>query len=792
MSVVTIFKNIHQTSTPFFRDIDTILQRIREGNSNDLIHKIRACKDDEQRNKLKRGLPSICFSGKFKDRQDGGIIEHSGYICLDFDKYPDNETMQAWRDKLINDKYTFALFTSPSGNGLKVIVRVPPEIENHKKYFDALAEYYNTDYFDRSTSNVSRVCYESVDENLYHNPVADVWTERNDDEHYDYSESPPVLPLRSESQIIQKLQKWFDGKFTMSKGNRNNNLFVFASALNEFGIKESEARGYLGQYVTDSFTDREVDRIVKSAYSKTDRHNTKFFEDNNSREKLKTKIKSGANAKQVYAELDSFTADEIDNAIHTLQSQSTVSEFWYRDDKMRLKISSLKFKYFLEQNGYCKFFPEGSDNHIFIKVENSFIENVSTQQIKDFVLDYVLEKKESAVYELLTFNTKLFKDDYLNLIKTEDIKLFEDTESYAMIYYRNCAVKVMRDKVHEIDYLNLNGMVWKHHVIDRDYAKADPIDCIFDKFITLVSAEDQERKEALMTTIGYLLHSYKTSARNQAIIFNDEKISENPNGGSGKGIICAAIGHVKRCCILDGKQFDFNKSFPYQTVSADTQTLIFDDVKKNFNFEALFSLITEGITLEKKNKDAIKIPVKKSPKIVITTNYTIGGVGGSFERRKHEVEMSSHFSPQHTPEDEFGMMLFDEFSPEEWNRFDSFMIWCIQEYLKHGLIKHEYKNLPARKFIGDTSSEFYEFVKDGSIEEGRRIYKSEKYNEFLEEYPDFKKWLSQKRFSKWIDNYGIHLGKEVEHGKDQQGRWALIGDDKQPQPINNKQDEIPF
>ena len=137
-------------------------------------------------------------------------------------------------------------------------------------------------------------------------------------------------------------------------------------------------------------------------------------------------------------------------------------------------------------------------------------------------------------------------------------------------------------------------------------------------------------------------------ANNKAVILNDETISENPNGGSGKGIFWNALSKVKRLSDINGKSFSFEKSFPYQTVSADTQILVFDDVQKNFKFENLFSVITEGITLEKKNKDAIKIPVSKSPKIVVTTNYTLGGIGGSFERRKWELEFSSYFSSKHT------------------------------------------------------------------------------------------------------------------------------------------------
>ena len=99
------------------------------------------------------------------------------------------------------------------------------------------------------------------------------------------------------------------------------------------------------------------------------------------------------------------------------------------------------------------------------------------------------------------------------------------------------------------------------------------------------------------------------------------------------------------------------KSFPYQRVQVDTQTLVFDDVSRHFDFERLFSVITEGITLEKKNKDEIHIPFESSPKIVITTNYAIKGAGNSFERRKWDLEFKQYYSKMFTPETEFGLLV---------------------------------------------------------------------------------------------------------------------------------------
>ena len=86
-SNITIFRNINDTSTPFYRNVEAILMRIKTGTSSKLVKKIRSEKNKHERNELKKQLPAICFSGTFKKRNDSSLTEHSGLICLDFDGY---------------------------------------------------------------------------------------------------------------------------------------------------------------------------------------------------------------------------------------------------------------------------------------------------------------------------------------------------------------------------------------------------------------------------------------------------------------------------------------------------------------------------------------------------------------------------------------------------------------------------------------------------------------------------------------------------------------------------------
>ena len=127
---ITIFKNIKETDTPFYRPIDTILSRIKDGSSKELVKKIRAEKNKSERNELKKQLPAICFSGVFSKRNDSSIQEHSGFMCLDFDNYEKRKEMLSDKENLQKNRYVYSVFISPSGQGLKVIVKIPNDAEN--------------------------------------------------------------------------------------------------------------------------------------------------------------------------------------------------------------------------------------------------------------------------------------------------------------------------------------------------------------------------------------------------------------------------------------------------------------------------------------------------------------------------------------------------------------------------------------------------------------------------------------------------------------------------------------
>lgn len=785
---VTIFKNIKETYTPFHRDVFSVLKRISEGVNKDLIESIRNESDKSARNELKKNLPAICFSGTFSKRSDDSLIKHSGLVCLDFDGYETIEEMQREKSRLMNDKYVMSVFISPSGNGLKAIIKIPADVENHKDYFNSLGDYYNSKHFDISTKNVSRVCYESFDEDIYINRDSDVWDKITVSEYKPVNRDVdnPTLPITDSNKIIDILTKWWVKKYPMIEGQRNNNAFIFASALNEYGINKTLAEYVLMNYVSSGFPESEVKTTINSAYSNISAHNTKYYEDDVKMSNIRKRLNSGESSESIKSSIVDIDKDTVNTVVKKLESDPSIKRFWVKSEKGSISIIHFLYKEYLQHNGFYKYAPHDSNKYMFVKVTNNLINKTSEEEIKDSVLGYLEGIDDLSIYNFFADKTRYFKEDFLSLLDTVDVHFVEDQKDFSFIYFRNCAVKVMKDKILKVDYIDLDGYVWYDQVIDRDFEFCDVLDCDFKKFISNISGGVEGRIKSLESAMGFLMSGYKDPGFCPSIILNDEVITEQPEGGTGKGLFVQGISMMKKVAMIDGKSFSFDKSFAYQTINTDTQVISFDDVKKGFDFERLFSAITEGITIEKKNRDAISIPFKFSPKIVITTNYTIRGRGNSFNRRKFEVELKSFYRKKFTPVDEFGKIFFHEWNDDEWCSFDNYMISTLQNYLNTGLLEAKSSNTELKKLSADTCHEFIEWLGllEGSslneiIKFDVKIFKDDLYNDFIEDNPDFaskgKRTISRTAFYKWLNYFSDYDDNiEVSDGRSNQGRWIIF------------------
>lgn len=191
------------------------------------------------------------------------------------------------------------MFVSPSGDGLKVIVKIPKDSMNHKNYFKALKDHFNSPYFDPTSQNLSRVCYESYDPLIHINNNSEVW-DNMVQEIKDYSTDDTLLPkirLTRTDEIIRRLIVWWERNYGIVEGERNNNMFILAGRFNKFGIDKMTALDQCLKFSHEGFDANEIVSVVNSAYRAVDEHNTRFFEDVDKYDDVKSKFKNGATKK---------------------------------------------------------------------------------------------------------------------------------------------------------------------------------------------------------------------------------------------------------------------------------------------------------------------------------------------------------------------------------------------------------------------------------------------------------------------------------------------------------------
>jgi len=450
-----------------------------------------------------------------------------------------------------------------------------------------------------------------------------------------------------------------------------------------------------------------------------------------------------------------------------------VKRFWYiLNNKAQLNVSDLLE--LLEEEGFGKILIDKTA--LFVKVTENIVSEVNSIIIKDFILAYIeKEIKKSRTKKLvkekvISSASRLFSDATLECLQTFNLKLQKDAKDKSYFYYKNCFVEVSKDKTNVKPYNELNGMVWENQRMDRKFSRGDS-NTVFAKFLVNVCDGDDKRYNSLVTAIGYLLHRYKNPTVTKAIIFIDEMLSENAFGRSGKGLVANAIKQMRSLLKEDGKNFKFDNSFAFQKITLDTEILFFDDVDKKFQFERLFSIITEGIDVERKNKNKINIPFEDSPKILISTNYSVQGSDGSSKDRQFVVEFADHYNDRHKPIDEFYKNFFVEWNDEEYLQFDNFMIECSQYYLRNGLKEYAYVNLIKKQLIDESCTEFEEYIKD--VELGIEHNKKNLFNQFKETYEDYSK-MRQNTFTKWTKVYANLYDLDVHQRKSGAERFIAL------------------
>ena len=144
------------------------------------IHAIRSEHDAVKRGAIKDTLPAVSISANFPDKRFSKSARTvTGLIQVDIDKCADPFELKT---QISADPHTLACFISPSGNGVKAIVRTDAsandaggqldKLNEHKSIFATVYRYYTQHFnveIDKQCSDIARLMYYSHDPEIYIN-----------------------------------------------------------------------------------------------------------------------------------------------------------------------------------------------------------------------------------------------------------------------------------------------------------------------------------------------------------------------------------------------------------------------------------------------------------------------------------------------------------------------------------------------------------------------------------------------------------------------------------------------
>jgi len=271
--MITVFKNFNEVIE--HKKIEEVLQEIKTGKYKPGIIYLRkslAEKKEEAYNKAKKSLPAFTPSGKFVGgRKLEFLTEYSNFIILDIDKLSAADLQNA-KHLANQSEFTFASFVSPSGNGLKILVKIDTPKADHKETFLKVQAHYESILkleIDKSGKDLTRLCFYSWDENLYHNPDASAFVtssavEMPLIETQPEPKSKKPEPLLDYDAIYTHCVNFTEKKVQYLNGSRNVFVHQLACNLNRKGISLQQALGYI---MTDfGYDEKEVTQAVNSAY----------------------------------------------------------------------------------------------------------------------------------------------------------------------------------------------------------------------------------------------------------------------------------------------------------------------------------------------------------------------------------------------------------------------------------------------------------------------------------------------------------------------------------------------
>lgn len=269
---VSLFSNVTQPSNGT-TTIRLVVEEIKTERFDYQVKELRQSKkegNEAKADRTKRALPCFTYAATFQGKRKLENIENFQFVVgVDLDHCGTGKKLKDLKDELRKDKCLLAMFTSPSGDGLKLFYRIQQEDRvkdwiNEKQFnklarfyserFNQVNEYVETTYNtigDKQVKDITRLCFYSSDKDAYYNEDAQCF-----------------IPTWGE------LEEIYNKHITISPNqetNRNNSLYAFCQIATSKGVSTQKTL----EFCNDKYFDLGFHDIEKTWRSAINSNNAK-------------------------------------------------------------------------------------------------------------------------------------------------------------------------------------------------------------------------------------------------------------------------------------------------------------------------------------------------------------------------------------------------------------------------------------------------------------------------------------------------------------------------------------
>lgn len=390
---------------------------------------------------LKKYLPSICFSGKFEKRFDDKCLIHSGLAILDFDHV---ENLQEFKAEVCKDKYTFAAFISPSGDGLKVLVKIPADIQNHSAHYLGLIDKYPK--LDTTSQNISRVCFISYDPEIYINPESEIHTKKGSVKKTITNVVTPVFAQNTDYAKLNILAQMIKDS---NDGNKHHELIKASRLAGGFiagGMVEEHNAIQVLEFEINKKNISDFKGACKTIQDGIEYGKKEPLYENNYREVIKRIVKEEIIIKEEPAKDIIFLNDVKDKIIYTFQngtSRGETTHFHDIDPHYRMKRGETTLVYGIGNHGKSQFVYQIALMKSIFDGYKWGVFSPENMPVEEFYKD--------LIHTFIGKSTEKHHDNQMSMEELEKGMLFIQDHFY-LIYpeYENPTPKYMNNRFREL------------------------------------------------------------------------------------------------------------------------------------------------------------------------------------------------------------------------------------------------------------------------------------------------------------------------------------------------------